>query len=71
MTNERGPLVSFSRLSVVGNSMSIEQDKELDVIYVTFCGDPEKIVKLIQDTLDIAKEALPAGEYIDNTFKGK
>lgn len=66
-----GTVVSITRLSVVGNSVSIERDRDIDVIYVVFCGDPEKTVDLIKTAFDTAKEALPAGEYVDDTFQGK
>lgn len=64
-----GTLVSITRLSVVGNSVSIERDRDIDLIYMVFCGSPENTLDLIKTALDTAKEALPAGEYIDHTFK--
>lgn len=34
-------------------------------MYLTFRGDPDKVIDVLEQTLEKAKEALPQGEYDD------
>lgn len=36
-----------------------------DDFYLVFRGDPEKVVDLLQNSLDVARTALPEGMYDD------
>jgi len=45
--------------------ISLGNPRGFDDFYIVFRGDPEKVVKLLEKALRVAKIALPNGAYQD------
>lgn len=45
--------------------ISLGSPRGISDFYLVFRGDPEKVINLLERALDVAKVALPTGEYED------
>ena len=46
--------------------ISLGCPRGVDDFYIVFRGDPDKVVNLLRNALEVAEEALPKGEYDDH-----
>lgn len=61
-------LVTISRQDddeIAEARVSLGKPKGLDGFYIVFRGEPDKVLKLMREALDVAEHAIVEGRYAD------